>query len=89
MQKQAQRKKLKSRIGIVTSDKMHKTVIVKFESFTKHWLYKKIIRRRTSVKAHDEKNEAKIGDKVRIIPSRPLSKDKRFRVLEVIKGAGE
>lgn len=85
MQKQTKRKRLKSQIGIVVSDKMDKTAVVKLENFTTHKLYKKIIRHRRKVKAHDAKNVAKIGDKVKIIPTRPLSKDKRFRIIEVIK----
>ena len=85
MQKQIKRKKLKSRIGIVVSDKMNKTAVVKLENFTTHKLYKKIIKHRRKVKAHDPKNVAKIGDKVKILPTRPLSKGKRYRIIEVIK----
>lgn len=85
MQEQAKRKKLKSQIGIVVSNKMDKTAVVRLESFTTHKLYKKTIRHRRKVKAHDPKNAVKIGDKVKIIPTRPLSKDKRYLILEVIK----
>ena len=85
MQKQIKRKKLESRIGIVVSDKMNKTAVVKLENFTTHKLYKKIIRQRRKVKAHDPKNVAKVGDKVKILPTRPLSKGKRYRIIEVIK----
>jgi len=85
MQEQIQRKKPKSQIGIVLSDKMDKTAVVRLESFTVHKLYKKIIRHRRKIKAHDPKNAAKVGDKVRIIPSRPLSKEKKYRIVEVIK----
>ena len=85
MQKQIKRKKLKSRIGIVVSDKINKTAVVRLENFTTHKLYKKIIKHRRRVKAHDPKNVAKIGDKVKILPTRPLSKGKRYRIIEVIK----
>ncbi len=85
MQKQIKKKKLKSRIGIVVSDKMDKTAVVKLENFTTHKLYKKIIKHRRKVKAHDPKNVAKIGDKVKILPTRPLSKGKRYRIIEVMK----
>ena len=85
MQAQAQRKKPKTKIGIVVSDKMDKTVVVRIESFKVHKLYKKIIKHRRKLKAHDAKNEAKAGDKVRIIETRPLSKDKRYKIVEIIK----
>lgn len=85
MQEQIQRKRPKSQIGIVVSDRMDKTAVVKLESFAVHKLYKKIIRRRRKVKADDPKNVSKVGDKVRIMPIRPLSKDKRYRIIEVIK----
>ena len=80
MQSQTQRKKPKYQIGIVVSDKMQKTAVVKLESFTSHKLYKKIIKHRRKVKAHDPKNSVKIGDKVKIMQTRPLSKDKRYRL---------
>ncbi|MFH0732077.1 MAG: 30S ribosomal protein S17 [Candidatus Omnitrophota bacterium] len=85
MQNQAQRKAPKTKVGIVVSDKMDKTVVVSLETLTTHKLYKKIIKHRRKVKAHDEKNLAKIGDKVRIMPTRPLSKDKCHVVVEIIK----
>jgi len=85
MQKKAQRKKSKSEVGIVVSDKMDKTVVVSIEKLAIHPLYKKIIKKRRKVKAHDEKNSAKIGNTVKIIETRPLSKDKRHRVIEIIK----
>ena len=77
------RKKIKT--GVVVSDKMKKTIVVKVERLTKDPLYKKIIRRYKKFKAHDEDNSAKIGDMVRIIEARPLSKDKRWRLLEIVK----
>lgn len=74
----------KIRTGVVTSDKMQKTIVVRVERLTRHPLYNKIIRRFKKFKAHDEKNSAKTGDTVKIIESRPLSKDKRWRLLEVL-----
>lgn len=75
----------KSRIGIVVSDKMDKTVVVKVDNLVKHPVYKKYIKRRVTFKAHDETNACKTGDKVLIVESRPLSKDKRWRVREIIE----
>jgi small subunit ribosomal protein S17 len=77
----------KVRIGTVVSDKMDKTVVVAIESIVTHPVYKKQIRRTTKFKAHDENNECKVGDKVQIIETRPLSKDKRWRVAEIIERA--
>jgi small subunit ribosomal protein S17 len=77
----------KTRVGIVTSDKMEKTVVVSVETLVEHPLYKKRIKRTTKFKAHDEQNSCKIGDKVRIAETRPLSKDKRWRVVEIIESA--
>ena len=77
----------KFRIGVVTSNKMDKTIVVSCEMVFAHPLYKKIIKRTTNFKAHDENNQCRIGDKVRIIETRPLSKDKRWRVVEIIEKA--
>ncbi|HPP31494.1 MAG TPA: 30S ribosomal protein S17 [Soehngenia sp.] len=77
----------KVRIGTVVSDKMDKTVVVAIESIVTHPVYKKQIRRTTKFKAHDENNECKVGDKVQIMETRPLSKDKRWRVVEIIEKA--
>lgn len=77
--------KIKSRIGRVVSDRMDKTVVVAVETTKHHPLYKKTIRRTTKYKAHDEKNEARMADLVKIVETRPLSKDKRWRVAEIIK----
>ncbi len=85
MQKQSQKKNNRSQIGIVVSDKMNKTAVVKLETLTTHSVYKKIIKHRRKVKAHNPDNTAKIGDKVRIIQTRPLSKEKRHLIVEVIK----
>jgi small subunit ribosomal protein S17 len=77
--------KRKTCIGEVVSDKMFKTVVVKVSQLAKHPKYNRIIRRHNKFKAHDEKNAAKVGDIVRIEETRPLSKDKFFRVAEIIK----
>lgn len=79
------RGKRKSRVGVVVSDKMDKTVVVKVDNLVKHPTYKKYIKRRVTCKAHDEQNSCTIGDKVLIVESRPLSKDKRWRVCEIIE----
>ena len=76
--------KRKTRLGFVISDKMNKTVVVAVETPKRHPLYKKTIRRVVKYKAHDEENKCKIGDKVRIVEMRPLSRDKRWRVAEVV-----
>ena len=75
----------KTRVGVVTSDKMEKTVVVSVETLVEHPLYKKRIKQTTKFKAHDEQNQCKIGDKVRIMETRPLSKDKRWRVVEIVE----
>ena len=77
----------KTRVGIVVSDKMDKTIVVAIRDNVKHPLYKKIIKRTVRFKAHDEKNEAAIGDKVMIMETRPLSKDKNWRLVEIIEKA--
>ncbi|MDR7483750.1 MAG: 30S ribosomal protein S17 [Armatimonadota bacterium] len=77
----------KTRVGVVTSDKMTKTVVVRIETTTRHPLYKKTIRRVKMVKAHDEQNACRVGDRVRIAETRPLSKDKRWRVVEILERA--
>ena len=82
-----QRQKKKQKTGIVTSNKMDKTIVVKICRTTKHHKYSRIIKRFSKVKAHDEKNTAGIGDEVKIIPCRPLSKDKRWRLVEIAKKA--
>jgi small subunit ribosomal protein S17 len=77
----------KTRIGLVTSDKMDKTIVVSIVDNVKHPLYGKIVKRTYKLKAHDENNEAKKGDRVRVMETRPLSKDKRWRLVEVIERA--
>jgi small subunit ribosomal protein S17 len=73
--------------GIVTSDKMDKTIVVKTERLVKHPIFHKYVRRHTKYKAHDEKNQCKVGDTVVIIESRPISKDKRWRMVEITQRA--
>ena len=77
----------KELIGTVTSDKMEKTVVVSVETSVKHPIYKKIVRRTYKLKAHDEENKCHMGDKVRVMETRPLSKDKRWRVVEIVEKA--
>ena len=77
----------KQRIGKVVSDKMDKTIVVAIEYNVKHPLYGKIIKRTYKLKAHDEKNECRVGDRVEVMETRPLSKDKRWRVIEIIEKA--
>ena len=77
----------KTRVGIVTSDKMDKTIVVSIVDNVKHPLYGKIVKRTYKLKAHDENNECKIGDRVRVMETRPLSKDKRWRLVEIVEKA--
>ncbi len=77
----------KTRVGLVTSDKMDKTIVVSIVDNVKHPLYGKIVKRTYKLKAHDENNECKVGDRVRVMETRPLSKDKRWRLVEIIQKA--
>ena len=77
----------KTRVGIVTSDKMDKTIVVSIIDNVKHPLYGKIVKRTYKLKAHDENNECKIGDRVKVMETRPLSKDKRWRLVEIMERA--
>ena len=77
----------KEMIGTVTSNKMDKTIVVSVETSMKHPIYKKVVKRTYKLKAHDEENKCQIGDKVKVMETRPLSKDKRWRLVEVISGA--
>ncbi len=77
----------KTRIGKVTSDKMDKTIVVAIENHVKHPLYKKVVKRTYKLKAHDENNECRIGDTVKVMETRPLSKDKRWRLVEIVERA--
>ena len=85
-EKQAsERGKRKVMTGMVVSDKMQKTIVVSIERLVKHATYGKYVRRRNKFKVHDEKNEAKVGDVVRFMETRPLSKDKRWRLLDFVQ----
>ncbi|APG24186.1 MAG: 30S ribosomal protein S17 [Syntrophotalea acetylenica] len=75
----------KTRVGVVISDKMDKTVVVRVDQMVKHPVYKKFIKRRVTFKAHDEENRCNIGDKVSVVETRPLSRDKRWRVREILE----
>jgi len=77
----------KTRVGLVVSDKMDKTIVVAIQDRVEHPLYKKIVKRTYRLKAHDELNECGVGDRVRVMETRPLSKDKRWRLVEIIEKA--
>ena len=77
----------KTRVGVVVSDKMDKTIVVAVKDNVKHPLYKRIVKKTYKLKAHDETNDAKIGDTVRVMETRPLSKDKRWRLVEIMERA--
>ena len=77
----------KTRVGVVVSDKMDKTVVIAIKDSIRHPLYNKIVKRTVKLKAHDEENQCGIGDRVRIMETRPLSKDKRWRLVEIIEKA--
>ena len=77
----------KTRVGLVVSDKMDKTVVVAIADRVAHPLYKKIVKRTSKLKAHDELNQCGLGDRVKVMETRPLSKDKRWRVVEIIEKA--
>ena len=77
----------KTRVGVVVSDKMDKTIVVAVKDSVQHPLYKKIMKRTVKFKAHDEKNECGVGDRVEIMETRPISADKRWRLLQIIEKA--
>ena len=81
------RNQRKTRIGKVVSDKMEKTVTIAIEDSAAHPLYKKVIKRTYKLKAHDENNECRVGDKVKVMETRPISKDKRWRLVEIVEKA--
>ncbi len=83
----SERNNRKQRVGIVDSDKMDKTIVVAVTEHVRHPLYKKYIRRTVKMKAHDEHNECGVGDRVRLMETRPLSRDKHWRLVEVIEKA--
>ena len=82
-----ERNSRKTRVGVVVSDKMDKTVVVAFEDSVRHSLYGKSVKRTKKVKAHDENNECRIGDRIRIMETRPRSKDKRWRLVGIVEKA--
>ena len=77
----------KTRVGIVVSDKMDKTIVVAVKDSVKHPVYGKVIKNTYKLKAHDENNECRVGDKVKVMETRPLSKDKRWRLVEIVEKA--
>ena len=77
----------KTRVGVVVSDKMDKTIVVAVRDNVRHPLYNKIVKKTYKLKAHDEANDAKVGDTVRVMETRPLSKDKRWRLVEIMERA--
>ncbi len=83
----ADRNRRKTKVGIVVSDKMDKTVVVAIEDLVMHSLYGKSVKRTKRVKVHDENNECTVGDKIRIMETRPLSRDKRWRLVNVVEKA--
>lgn len=83
----AERSERKERVGVVVSDKMEQTVVVAVEDLVRHPLYGRIMKRTVKFKAHNENNEAKLGDRVRLMETRPLSKEKRWRVAEILERA--
>jgi small subunit ribosomal protein S17 len=87
MTEETARGRRKIRDGIVVSDKMEKTVVVLIKEMKQHPLYRKVVRHTTRLKAHDEQGVAKVGDRVRLMETRPLSKDKRWRVAEILEKA--
>ena len=83
----SERNSRKTKVGVVVSNKMDKTITVSVEDFVRHPLYGKAVKRTKKVKAHDENNECNIGDKVRIMETRPLSRDKRWRLVNIVEKA--
>ena len=77
----------KTRVGVVSSDKMDKTIVVSVTEHVKHPLYKKIMKRTYKLKAHDEENQCKTGDKVKVMETRPISRDKRWRLVDIVEKA--
>ena len=79
----------KTMVGMVVSDRMKKTIVVEICRFVRHPVYNRVIRRRTKFSVHDEKNDAHTGDRVKVVECRPLSKNKHWRLLEVVEKAGQ
>ncbi len=86
-QAQATRAFRKTRVGVVVSDKMDKTIVVAIADRVRHPLYKKIVKQTYKLKAHDENNECRVGDRVKVMETRPLSKEKRWRLVEIVEKA--
>lgn len=84
---ETQRKQRRTRVGVVVSDKMDKTVVVAIDRMVRHELYGRRVRKTVKFQAHDENNECKTGDRVRVMETRPLSKDKNWRVIEIVEKA--
>lgn len=84
---ETQRKQRRTRVGVVVSDKMDKTVVVAIDRMVRHELYGRRVRETVKFQAHDENNECKTGDRVRVMETRPLSKDKNWRVIEIVEKA--
>lgn len=82
-----ERNSRKVKVGTVISDKMDKTVVVAIEDFVRHSLYGKAVKRTKKIKVHDENNECRVGDRIRVMETRPLSKDKRWRLVEIVEKA--
>ena len=82
-----ERNSRKTKVGVVVSDKMDKTVVVAIEDFVRHSLYGKAVKRTKKIKVHDENNECNVGDKIKIMETRPLSKDKRWRLVGIVEKA--
>lgn len=87
MNQASERKERKTRVGVVVSDKMDKTRVIAVERLVRHPLYQRTIRETVKLKAHDETNDTKTGDRVRVMETRPLSKDKHWRIVEVLERA--
>ncbi len=87
MSEEIKRNERKVRVGKVVSNKMDKTIVVAIEELVQHKLYKKAVKRTVKFKAHDENNEAQVGDKVSIMETRPLSKEKRWRLVQIVEKA--
>ena len=81
------RRDRKVRIGVVVSNRMHKTIVVRVDRLTSHPRFPRVVKRSTTFKAHDEANSAKIGDRVKVMETRPISKDKRWRLVEIVRHA--
>ncbi|NLZ67035.1 MAG: 30S ribosomal protein S17 [Clostridiaceae bacterium] len=83
----SERNQRKQRMGVVVSDKMDKTIVVAITEHIRHPLYKKYLKRTVKMKAHDENNDCRVGDRVRIMETRPLSREKRWRLVEIVEKA--